>query len=98
MAKNNSDILHLEKPDDASRFLGQLAEDVIDQLQSIAHDEDDATKLDRATAIVRKAPPQVMALVALGLFATVREYEEAIEASNSLLRKLVAGAVNDAGA
>ena len=89
MRKGRPNVVDLESPDGARDFLGGLSNDLIDRLQSIAHDEDDATKLERATAIVRDTPPAVMALVALSLFATVREYGEAIEATNGLLRKLV---------
>jgi hypothetical protein len=89
MRKSKPNTVDLESPDGLRDFLGNLSNDLIDRLQSIAHDEDDGTKLERATAIVRDAPPAVMALVALSLFATVREHEETIEASNSLLRKIV---------
>ena len=96
--RKKPEILHFETPDDARNFLGQLAADLIDQLQSIAHDEDDATKLDRASATVRKTAPEVTALVALSLFATVRDHEEKIATYDGLLRKLVAGPAGEAKA
>ena len=89
MGTSKPDAVDLEGPDGARDLVGGLANDLIDRLQSIADDEDEETKLDRATAIVRDTPPAVMALVALSLFATVREYGETIEATNGLLRKLV---------
>lgn len=78
--------------DAARAYLGQLADALADELSAIAEDDDDATKMDRAAAIIAKATPEVTALVMLGLLLSVREYEDRFAVYESLLAKLAGGA------
>jgi hypothetical protein len=78
--------------EEARALLGRLGDAMCDELAAIAHDEDDATKMDRAAAIIAKATPEVTALVMLGLLLSVREYEDRFAVYESLLAKLAGGA------
>jgi hypothetical protein len=75
-------------PDAARALLGSLADTLADELTEIADDDDDATKMDRAAALIEKSTPEVTAVVVLGLLGSVREYEERFSVYESLIAKI----------
>jgi hypothetical protein len=81
--------------EEARAIMSRLSDAMCDQLTAIADDGDDATKMDRAAAVIGKAASEVTALVMLGLFGSLREYEDRFTVYEALLAKVAGGAVKD---
>jgi hypothetical protein len=77
--------------DQARAILQQLSDALYDGLTEISADADDATKIDRAAALIRNAAPEITAVVVLGLIASMREYDDRFAVYESLLRKMTVG-------
>jgi len=81
--------------EEARALMCRLSDSLCDELAAISRDDDDATKMARAAAIIDKTTPEVTALVVLGLFASLREYEDRFTVYDSLLAKVARGALKD---
>jgi len=75
--------------------MSPIGDAMCDQLTVVAGDDDHATKLERAAAIIGNAAPEVTALVMLGLLGSLREYEDRFTIHESLLGRVAAGAIKD---
>lgn len=72
----------------ASALFERLSDELYEKLYDIARDEDDETKLERATNLLAKTPNGVTALVALAMVKSIVEYEGKLTSYESLLRKI----------
>jgi hypothetical protein len=74
--------------EEARAIMAAASDALCEKLVAVANDEDDATKMDRAAAIIAKATPEVSAIVVLSILASLREYEERLAVYEHLLGKV----------